>query len=41
MRIYALSVKADLAAVSVLFQRGRDRREGWRVREKKREKRDR
>jgi hypothetical protein len=35
------SVKADSAAVSVLFQRGRDRREDWRVRERKREKRDR
>ncbi len=33
-------VKADLAAVSVLSQRGRDRREGWRVRQRKREERD-
>ncbi len=35
------SVKADSAAVSVLFKRGRNKREGWRVRERKREKRDR
>ena len=35
------SVKADSAAVSVLFRRGRDRREGRRVRERKQEKRDR